>query len=209
MGFSPLDEINRTNVGQLSFVWAYSMRDNSRWVPTPIVANGLMYVSEGSGRVLAFDVASGDVAWIHQRSFPEDIQVSQAYARHRGVSIYGNNIYWGTADSYLVALDARTGIQMWEVMTGDYHTGQGHSHPPLIVEGKVILGFNGGDRRARGAISAHDAETGRLIWKTYTVPAPGEPGSESWADSALPPSAAAAMRCTQIRFWRSTSILAK
>ena len=114
MGFSPLDEINRTNVGQLSFVWAYSMRDNSRWVPTPIVANGLMYVSEGSGRVLAFDVASGDVAWIHQRSFPEDIQVSQAYARHRGVSIYGNNIYWGTADSYLVALDARTGIQMWK-----------------------------------------------------------------------------------------------
>ena len=187
MGFSPLDEINRTNVGQLRFVWAYSMRDNSRWVPTPIVANGLMYVSEGSGRVLAFDVASGDVAWIHERSFPEDIQVSQAYARHRGVSIYGNNIYWGTADSYLVALDARTGIQMWEVSTGDYHTGQGHSHPPLIVEGKVILGFNGGDRRARGAISAHDAETGRLIWKTYTVPAPDEPGSESWADSALPP----------------------
>ena len=186
-GFSPLDEINRTNVNELRLVWAYSMRDNSRWVPTPIVANGLMYVSEGSGRVLAFDVATGNVVWIHEREFPEDIQISQAYARHRGVAIYGDNIYWGTADSHLVALDARTGVQLWEASTGDYRTGQGHSHPPLIADGKILLGFNGGDRRARGAIAAHDAETGRLIWKTYTVPAPGEPGSESWADSALPP----------------------
>ncbi len=186
-GFSPLDEIDRTNVGELRLVWAYSMRDGNRWTPTPIVANGLMYVSEGSGRVVAFDVATGSVVWIHERSYPEDIQISQAYNRHRGVSILGNNIYWGTADAYLVALDARTGVQLWEVQTGDYQTGQGHSHPPLIADGKVILGFNGGDRRARGSVQAHDAETGSLMWKTFTVPAPGEPGSESWADSALPP----------------------
>ena len=186
-GFSPLDEINRTNVDRLQLVWAYSMRDNSRWVPTPIVANGLMYVAEGSGRVVAFDVVTGDVAWIHQRNYPEDIELSQAYGRHRGVSIYGHTIYWGTADSYLVALDARTGDQIWEVRTGDYRTGQGHNHPALVADGKVILGFTGGDRTVRGAIDAYDAETGELIWKTYTVPAPGEPGSESWAQSDLPP----------------------
>ena len=186
-GFSPLDQIDRTNVSDLRLVWAYSMRDGSGWVPTPVVANGLMYVAEGSGRVTAFDVVSGDVAWMHQRSYPEDIELSQAFNRHRGVSVYGGTIYWGTADAALVALDALTGEQRWEVSTGDYTTGLGHPHPALIADGKVILGFAGGDRSARGAVVAHDAETGERLWITYTVPAPGEPGSETWAEHEIPP----------------------
>ena len=186
-GFSPLDQINRSNVGDLQLVWAYSMRDVTGWVPTPVVANGLMYVSEGSGRVTAFDVVSGDVAWQHTRSYPEDIERSQAFMRHRGVSIYGDAIYWGTADAALVALDARTGEQRWEVSTGDYTTGLGHPHPALIADGKVVLGFAGGDRNARGAVVAHDAETGERLWITYTVPAPGEPGYETWAENELEP----------------------
>ena len=186
-GFSPLDEINRATVGNLRPVWSYSMRDNSRWVPTPIVANGLMYVSEGSGRVVAFNVVSGDVAWIHQRSYPDDIAISQAFPRHRGVSVYEDKIYWGTADSHLVALDARTGQQLWEVRTGDYQIGEGHAHPPLIAQGKVLLGSLGGERGARGSMTAYETETGDLLWKTYTIPAAGEPGAESWADSDMPP----------------------
>ena len=186
-GFSPLDQINRSNVGDLQMVWSYSMRDNSRWVPTPIVANGLMYVAEGSGRVTAFDVVSGDVVWMHQRSYPEDISQSQALGRHRGVSVYGDTIYWGTADAALVALDAATGAQRWEVSTGDYTTGLGHAHPALIADGKVILGFAGGDRSARGAVVAHDAETGERLWITYTVPARGEPGYETWAEHEIEP----------------------
>ena len=186
-GFSPLDQINRDNVGDLRLVWAWSVRDNSRWVPTPIVANGLMYVSEGSGRVIAFDVVSGDVAWVHTRSYPEDIEKSQALGRHRGVSVYGDTIYWGTADAALVALDALTGEQRWEVSTGDYSTGLGHSHPALIADGKVVLGFAGGDRSGRGVVVAHDAETGEHIWTTYTVPAPGEPGYETWTEREIPP----------------------
>lgn len=186
-GFSPLTQIHRANVAGLRPVWSYSMRDGNRWVPTPVVANGLMFVSEGSGRVVAFDVESGDVAWIHRRTLPDDIERSQAYPRHRGVAIYADRVYWGTPDSYLAALDARTGRQLWQVKTGDYQTGEGHSHPPLIADGKVILGFTGGDRTARGSLAAFDAETGAPLWKTYTVPAPGEPGSESWAESQLPP----------------------
>ena len=186
-GFSPLDQIDRENVGDLQLVWAYSMRDGSRWVPTPVVANGLMYVAEGSGRVTAFDVVSGDVAWIHTRSYPEDIDKSQAMNRHRGVSIYGDTIYWGTADAALVALDARTGEQRWEVSTGDYTTGLGHTHPALIADGKVVLGFAGGDRSARGAVVAHDAETGERLWITYTVPREGEPGYETWSEHEIPP----------------------
>ncbi len=186
-GFSPLDQINRETVGDLRLVWAYSMRDGSRWVPTPIVANGLMYVAEGSGRITCFDVVSGDVVWVHTRNYPEDIEKSQALNRHRGVSIYGDTIYWGTADAALVALDARTGEQRWEVSTGDYTTGLGHAHPALIADGKVVLGFAGGDRSARGAVVAHDAETGERLWITYTVPARGEPGYETWSEHEIEP----------------------
>ena len=186
-GFSPLDQIDRGNVSDLRLVWSWSMRDNSRWVPTPIVANGLMYVSEGSGRVTAFDVLSGDVAWVYTRSYPEDIQKSQALGRHRGVSVLGDTVYFGAADAVLVALDALTGEQRWEVSTGDYTTGLGHSHPPLVADGKVVLGFAGGDRSGRGTIVAHDAETGEHIWTTYTVPRPGEPGYETWTEREVPP----------------------
>ena len=186
-GFSPLDQLDRDTVGDLRLAWAYSMRDGSRWVPTPVVANGLMYVAEGSGRVTAFDVESGDVAWVHTRNYPEDIEKSQALNRHRGVSVYGDAIYWGTADAALVALDARTGEQRWEVSTGDYTTGLGHAHPALIADGIVVLGFAGGDRSARGAVVAHDAATGERLWITYTVPAPGEPGYETWTERELPP----------------------
>src|SRR5262245_34982625 len=87
-GFSPLAQINRNNVKNLRAVWSYPVQDDSRWVPTPIVANGIMYVAEGKGRVLAFDVPTGEIKWIHTRSYPEDIRASQAYLRHRGVSVF-------------------------------------------------------------------------------------------------------------------------
>jgi len=186
-GFSPLSQINRGNVQNLRALWSYPVQDDSRWVPTPIVANGVMYVAEGNGRVLALDVETGEMRWIHKRTYPEDIRSSQAYLRHRGVAIYGDKIYWGTADSYLVALDARTGEQAWAVRTGDYKKGVGHAHPPLIADGKVIIGFVGAEREIRGSVAAYDTKSGDLMWRTYTVPAPGEPGSESWAKSDMPP----------------------
>jgi alcohol dehydrogenase (cytochrome c) len=188
--FSPLRQINRTNVAYLRPVWAYSMRDNSRWVATPVIANGLMYVAEGSGRVVAFDAVTGELAWTHVRRFPEDISTSEAYPRHRGVAIYGDKVYWGTADSHLVALDARTGKQVWAVKTGEYKEGAGHSHPPLIAEGKVFLGTAGGDFGARGRFQAFDAESGKLLWTFYTAPGKGEPGYDTWGTVTEPTGAA-------------------
>jgi alcohol dehydrogenase (cytochrome c) len=182
-GFSPLRQINRRNVSELRPVWAYSMRDNSRWNPTPIVANGLMYVAEGSGRVLAFDVPTGEVEWIYTRTFPEDIAASEGYPRARGVAIHGDTIYWGTADMHLVALDARTGAVRFDVETGDYKTGEGHAHPPLVVDGKVFIGAAGGDLAARGKFQARDARTGALVWEFYTVPRKGEPKYETWTEN--------------------------
>ena len=187
-GFSPLDEINRTNVDGLRLVWAYSMRDNSRWVPTPVVANGIMYVAEGSGRVVALDVLTGDLVWSYERSYPEGIT---SYQRARAVTLFQDRLYWGTPDSYLVSLDARTGNVIWEVRTGDPLVGHGHTHPPLLADGKILLGNAGGDRLdgVRGALRAFDPETGDLIWTFYTVPGgPGEPGWDTWPQrNQLPP----------------------
>lgn len=194
--FSPLTEINRETVDELRLAWAYTMRDNARWVPTPVVANGLMYVAEGGGsgfsdnsaRVLAFDVETGEVVWAHTRTYPEDISASEAYPRQRGVSVYGDRIYWGTADSYLVALDAQTGQKLWETKTGDYTDGEGHAHPSLIANGRVFIGMSGGDFAARGKLRALDTETGELLWTLYTVPREGEPGYDTWShDDEFPP----------------------
>ena len=185
--FSPLRQIDRTTVRRLQPVWTYSMRDNRRWLATPIVANGLMYVPEGSGRVVAFDAVSGEVVWIHERQFPADIAISEGYARTRGVSIYRDTLYWGTPDSYLIALDARTGALRWEVKTGDYRIGAGHAHPPLVAEGKVFLGHAGGDNGAPGRFRAFDAETGMLLWTVNTAPGPGDPGYDTWTRRDVPP----------------------
>lgn len=191
-GFSPLTEIDRRNVDDLRVVWAYTMRDNSRWVVTPIVANGLMYVPEGTGRIVAFDALTGELVWEQTRDFPDDISTSEAYRRHRGVSIYRDTIYWGTADSYLVALDARTGSVRWEVETADYRDGEGHAHPPLIADGKVFIGMTGGDFAARGKLQAFDAETGEHLWTFYTIPGREDPGAETWDwDADFPPRGAA------------------
>jgi alcohol dehydrogenase (cytochrome c) len=190
--YSPLTEINRRTVDELRLVWSYSMRDSSRWVATPIVANGLMYVSEGSGRVVAFDALTGEVVWTQTRDFPGDISASEAYPRHRGVAVYGDMIYWGTADSYLIALDALTGEPRWEVKTADYRDGEGHAHPPLIANGKVYIGMSGGDFAARGKLQAFDAETGEHLWIFYTIPGREDPGAETWDWQAdFPPAGAA------------------
>jgi alcohol dehydrogenase (cytochrome c) len=191
-GFSPLDEINRRNVDDLRSVWTYSMSDGSRWLATPIVANGLMYIGEGTGRILALDAVNGELVWSHTRTFPDDIALSEANRRFRGVSIYGDTIYWGTSDSYLVALDARTGEQRWQSKTADYRDGEGHAHPPLIANGKIFLGMSGGDFAARGSLKALDAQTGEILWTFYTIPGPDDPGAETWNwNTEYPPAGAA------------------
>lgn len=188
-GFSPLDQINRSNVHELRPVWTYSFRDGSRWSPTPIVANGIMFVAEGSGRVTAMDAVTGDVIWQHEREFPVDVGISMAYPRSRGVLVFQDKVYWGTADSYLVVLDALTGRKLWEVQTDDYRLGHGHAHPPMIAGGKVLLGYTGSDHSAKGMVDAYDPETGERLWRTYSVPSPGEPAYETWsaAETGVPP----------------------
>lgn len=179
-GYSPLDQINRENVGELELAWALSIGDNERWEPWATVVNGVMFITEGRSRVNAVDAATGEILWRYVRERQEDIALSQAVQRSRGVSFYENLVLYPTADAHLVALDARTGEVVWDVQTADYRLGYGHTSPPLIVDGKAIIGSTGGERAARGFIAAFDVETGEELWRTFTVPAPGEPGSETW-----------------------------
>lgn len=191
-GFSPLAQINRENVNQLRTLWTYSVPESSRWVPEPLIANGVMYVAEGAGRVVAYNAVTGDALWVHERQYPADIRASQQLNRSRGLAIYNDIIYWGAADSYLVALEAKTGKLVWDAQTGDYRDGGGHAHPPLVADGKVFIGNGGGDRGSRGRVTAHDAQTGKKLWTVWTAPGPGDPGYETWADRAKwPPMGAA------------------
>lgn len=179
--YSPLKQINKANVEQLRPVWSYALPESNRWFPTPLVVNGRIYIVEGGGRVRCLDALTGDQIWVHERTYPQDIAASQAFNRARGVAIYDDVIYWGTADMTLLALDAKTGKELWEVKTGDYRTGAGHAHPPLVAGGKVFIGHAGGDRTAAGRFKALDAKTGKLLWEIKTVPeGPGDPGFDTW-----------------------------
>lgn len=179
-GYSPLDQINRDNIADLELVWALSIGDDERWEPWPTVMNGVMFITEGRSRVNAIDAVTGEILWRYVRDRQDDIGLSQAVQRSRGVAFFEDLVLYPTADSHLVALDAQTGEVVWETATEDYRLGYGHTSPPLIVNGKAILGSTGGEAGGRGYIAALDARSGEMLWRTYTIPLPGEPNSETW-----------------------------
>ena len=178
MGYSALDQINAKNVNTLVPAWTFSTGMREGHQAPPIVNEGVMFVSAPHNRVLALDARSGDLLWRYDRELPED--QFQMHPTNRGVALYEDRVYLATADCYLVALDARSGELVWESEVEDYGSGYYMTLAPLVAEGKVIVGVSGGEFGIRGFITAFDAMTGEEAWKTYTIPAPGEPGSETW-----------------------------
>jgi len=177
-GFSPLKEITPDNVGRLQLVWSVATGQVEGHQAPPIVNNGVMFVATPGNAILAIEAKTGAVLWRYKRTLPED--VVHLHPTNRGVALYGDNVYFASADCVLVALDARTGKEVWTAKVDDYKKAYYMSLAPLIVNGKVILGASGGELGVRGFVAAIDAETGKEVWKTYTVPGPGEPGSETW-----------------------------
>lgn len=177
-GFSPLDEINTRNVKNLKPLWSFSTGLREGHQAPPVVNGGFMYVTTPQNHVLALDAASGELIWRYIRELPED-QV-QMHPTNRGVGLYGNLVFMATVDCYVVALDATTGEVVWETEIEDHSTGYYMTLAPLVADGKVMVGVSGGEWGIRGFVAALDAKTGKEEWKTYTIPAPGEPGSESW-----------------------------
>jgi alcohol dehydrogenase (cytochrome c) len=177
-GYSPLEQITRRNVGRLSPVWTVSTGITEGHEGPPIINDGVMFVTTPMNRLLAIDARDGTVLWAYQRQMPFDIQLG--HPTNRGAALYGDKVYMATSDAMVLAFDARTGAVVWEQPVADYHAGYYMTLAPLAVRGKILVGVSGGERGIRGFVTALDAQTGAEVWKTYTVPGPGEPGNDSW-----------------------------
>ena len=181
-GYSPLDRINRDNVGGLQLAWVWSMGDG-RNQPTPLVHDGVLYLAGPGNVVQALDAADGTLLWEYRRPLPEALRG----ANSRNLAIYGDRIFMATRDAHVVALDARTGALVWETRMADYNDGYANSSGPIVAGGRVVNGINGCSRFMPDScfITAHDAETGEELWRRLTIAAPGEPGGDSWGDLPL------------------------
>ena len=177
-GYSPLDQITTANVADLEPVWSLSTGVTSGHESPPVVNDGIMFVTTPEDRVIAVDARTGDQLWLYQRQFPEDM--SHPHRTNRGVGLYGDKVYYTTHDAFVVALDATTGELVWEAAVADYRTGYYMTLAPLVANGKVLVGASGGERGIRGFVAAYDAESGEEVWRSHTIPGPGEPGNETW-----------------------------
>ena len=184
-GFSPLDQVNRDNVGQLRLVWSRALSAGSQQ-GTPLVYEGVMYMPNPRDVIQAIDAATGDLLWEYRRQRPDDIDefispyLSEA---KRNIAVYGNLIISTSADDYAYALDAATGQLAWETQILDYRVNPAHqSAGPIIADGKAVSGRGcmpaGGPEAC--IIVAHDARTGAEVWRTRLIPAPGEAGDDTW-----------------------------
>jgi len=176
--YSSLDQINTSNVKSLVPVWSFSTGVDSGHQAPPIVNNGVMFISTPYIQVVALDAATGDLLWRYKPKFPEGF--SALHNTNRGVALYGDKVYLAGLDAVLVALDAKTGKVVWNAKVEDWKTGYYMTAAPLVVKDKILVGVAGGEFGVRGFVQAFDAESGKSVWKTYTVPAPGEPGSDTW-----------------------------
>jgi alcohol dehydrogenase (cytochrome c) len=177
-GHSPLSQINDGNVKNLVPAWVFSTGVTEGHQAPPMVNDGMMYISTPQNQVIALDAKTGVEIWRYVRELPEDL--FQLHPTNRGVALYGDKVFMATVDAGVVALDAKTGDVVWDVEVGDYTDGYYSTLSLMAAQGKIITGVSGGEYGIRGYVMALDAETGAEAWKTYTIPAPGEPGSETW-----------------------------
>ena len=177
-GYSPLDQITPANASHLHPVWSMATGQLEGHQAPPIVNNGVMFVATPGNQVLAIDAKTGGLLWRFKRPAPEDQFL--LHPTSRGVGLWGDKVFLAASDATLVALDAKTGKEVWNAKVEDYTKGYYMSLAPLVIDGKVLVGSSGGELGVRGFVVAYDAEKGKELWRTYTIPAPGEPGSETW-----------------------------
>lgn len=177
--FSTLDSINDGNVHNLRPFWVYQTNSLQKFETTPLVVDGVMYISEPPSHVTALDTLTGRPLWKYRRSMPDDVRVCCGQV-NRGVALLGNLVYVGTVDAHLVALNAKSGAVMWDIKVADYAAGYSITAAPLAVKDKIVVGMAGGEYGVRGFLDAYDALTGKRAWRFWTIPGPGEKGNETW-----------------------------
>jgi alcohol dehydrogenase (cytochrome c) len=178
--YSALDEIDAGNVGGLRPVWIYQMEGSGAHETSPLVVDGLMYVTEPPATVTALDVKTGRPVWTWSRPMPSDLRTLGFPRTNRGLAILGDSVYVGTLDNHVVALDAASGAVRWDVEIADNALGYCITAAPLAIDGKIVVGISGGEAGVRGFLDALDARTGERLWRFWTIPGPGEPGHDTW-----------------------------
>ncbi len=179
-GYSPLAEITRDTVARLRPVWNVPTGEMQPHQAPPIVNNGVMFVSTPNNQVIALEATTGRILWRYRR--PQPPGAVGIHRTNRGVALYGNRVYVTATEAVLVALDARTGREEWATTLADNSAGYYTTLAPLVAGGVVMVGASGGELGIRGFVAAFDPDTGEERWRTYMIPAPGEPGSETWPD---------------------------
>ena len=187
---SPLRQIHTGNVSQLAPKWIFSIPNARRLEVTPVVVDGVMYVTTAN-RAYALDARSGRQIWRYQRPLTKGLVGDAAGAINRGVAILGDKVFMVTDHAHLIALHRLTGRLLWDVEMADHREHYGATSAPLVVKDLVISGISGGDEGVRGFLAAYKVSTGERVWRFWTIPAPGEPLSETWVGNALPHGCAA------------------
>ncbi len=179
--YTTLSQITPANVGELELQWVFQNRVFGPWQATPLVVDGIMYLTQRPNDIVALDARTGRVFWIYRYPTPPD-QRACCGSNNRGVAILDDKLFMATLDARVVAIDATTGSELWnvEVAEADMEAAYSFTLAPLAVKDKVIIGTAGGDRGVRGFIAAFDAATGEEAWRFHTIPGPGEAGHETW-----------------------------
>ena len=176
---SPLTQITPENVNQLVAQWTFQTGTLGSFQTTPLVMDGVLYVTGFNNNAWAIDARSGRTIWRYRRDLPEDWR-GCCGAVNRGFGVLGDRLFMATIDAHLVALDMKTGGVLYDVELTDYKLGYSATVAPLVVKDKVIVGIAGAEYGIRGFIDAYDAQTGKRAWRFYTVAGPGDPGARSW-----------------------------
>lgn len=177
--YSPLMQINLSNVDQLRAAWVFHSRSSDRLEVTPVAVNGTMFVTSAND-IVALDAQTGRTVWRYTRPISEGLIDDASRHLSRGVGVWHNRVYRMTDNAHLLCLDARSGNLIWDVAYADWNRNYGATSAPLVVNDKVIVGTSGGDDGVRGFVAAYDPDSGKLVWRFWTIPGPAEFGSSSW-----------------------------
>jgi alcohol dehydrogenase (cytochrome c) len=177
--YTGLAQITPDNAAQLRAQWIFHIRDSNELEVTPVVVNGIMFVTAAND-AFALDARTGRQIWHYSRPVSEGLIDDASQHHNRGVAVWRSKIFLETDNAHLLCLDARSGHLLWDVAYAEGNKNYGATSAPLVVKDKVLVGTSGGDDGVRGFLAAFDAETGKLAWRFWTIPGPGEFGSESW-----------------------------
>jgi alcohol dehydrogenase (cytochrome c) len=177
--FSSLSQISTSNVNQLQAQWVFHTNNSDRMEVTPVVVNGVMFVTAGN-ETYSLDATTGREIWRNVRAHSEGLIDDASRHISRGVALWHSKVFRLTDNAHLLCLDARSGNLLWDVAYADWNKNYGATGAPLVVNDKVIVGTSGGDDGVRGFVAAYDANSGKMLWRFWTIPGPGEFGSSSW-----------------------------